>query len=284
MTQLTETELVDLSTSTTELLQTVGESILKRFRGSFEIHFKGQFDMVTEIDLAAEKTICDALKILTPDIPVLAEESFDPNRMDHLPLNPDSTFTWILDPIDGTTNFAHGFPHFAISLALFDNQSPVFGIIHDPSKDETFSAIKNHGFKVNGNTQTVSDASSLEESLVATGFPYKVRELKTNNLMEFCSMRLHCQGVRRFGSAALDLAYVAAGRLDGFWERWLKPWDTAAGILMVAEAGGKVTRIDGHDFSIFNPDIVATNARIHAKMVELLNGPLPDLPEFNTLF
>jgi myo-inositol-1(or 4)-monophosphatase len=182
-----------------------------------------------------------------------------------------------LDPLDGTTNFAHGLPHFAISIAPMLESKPVLGIVYNPAQNEMYTAIIHQGAYLNAEPIRPSTSKSLEKSLVATGFPYKVRELKQNNLKEFCAFRLECQGVRRFGAAALDLAYVATGRLDGFWERWLKPWDTAAGVLLVREAGGSVTRFDGSEYSIFHSDIVASNGTIHQSMLDVLKRPLPEL-------
>jgi len=263
-----------------DILETSGQTILDYYQGTFDVQFKGRFDMVTEADLTAEKQICRDLKKIDPSIPILAEESSGDLSLEPFSTDPDSSRQlWVLDPLDGTTNFAHGFPHFAISLALYENSQPYLAIIHDPVKQETFTAIKGKGARLNGSDLRVSHQNHLEQSLVATGFPYKVRELKENNLKEFCAFRLQCQGVRRFGSAALDLAYVAAGRLDGFWERWLKPWDTAAGILMVQEAGGLVSRFDGSPYSIFDSDLLTSNGLVHREMQEILTAPLPNLPK-----
>jgi len=268
------------------IMRRIGRRMRSALNASIDIQFKGRFDMVTEMDLAAEKQITEALASMTPDIPIMAEESEESgmsNRNLASPAPVDPGTCWILDPLDGTTNFAHGFPHFCISLALFVDSAPVMGLIYDPCKDEMFIARRGDGVTLNGAPVHISDTASLEHSLVATGFPYKVRELENNNLMEFCAFRLECQGVRRFGAAALDLAYVAAGRLDGFWERWLKPWDTAAGILMVTEAGGIVTRFDGSTYSINSPEILAGNPLIHDSMKKVLNRPFPPLPDFDQL-
>lgn len=252
-------------------------NILKHYFGSaIRIDFKGQNDMVTEADLASESAIISMLREITPDIPVMSEEEFETKdtSFEHQP-----ELIWILDPLDGTTNFAHKLPHFCISLALVANHEPIFGMIYDPIREEMFSTIKGCGAVLNGVSCSVSSVSRLSQSLVATGFPYKVRQIENNNLVEFCAFRLRSQGVRRIGAAALDLAYVACGRLDGFWERWLKPWDTAAGILLVEESGGKISHFDGSRFSIYSPQILSSNGKIHSEMLDVLNRPWPQLPQ-----
>lgn len=268
-----------ISQQVEHLVRDAGRRIMEISEASVDIHFKSRFNMVTEADLASEQMIIKGLKTITPDIDVLAEESSESaGGSSEIVSDPPGTI-WVLDPLDGTTNYAHGFPHFCISLALCRNSIPWFGVVFDPSKNEYFHAVRGHGTTLNGRPINVSDTSVLEQSLVATGFPYKVRELKQNNLAEFCAFRLHCQGVRRFGAAALDLAYVAAGRLDGFWERWLKPWDVAAGVLMVEEAGGRVTRIDGEPFSIFDTEMLASNGAVHLPMQKILDQALPPIPD-----
>ncbi|MGB3975802.1 MAG: inositol monophosphatase family protein [bacterium] len=252
-----------------------GGLIASSFNKAQRIQFKSRYDMVTETDLASEEAMISHLKTITPEIDILAEESSTNLTSYHLP----EGYLWVLDPLDGTTNFAHGFPHFAISIALVLNGKPVLGIVFDPIKNEMFTAIHGSGAFLNSNRLTVSTAASLDKSLLATGFPYKVREIKQNNLVEFCVFRLACQGIRRTGAAALDLAYVAANRLDGFWERQLKPWDTAAGILLVTEAGGMVSRFNGNDFSILHQEIVASNGKIHPAMIHVLTQDLPELPD-----
>lgn len=256
------------------VLREAGDRIMSFFSNPLAIEFKSRFDMVTEADKASEKYIIDFLTRLTPEVGILAEES----SADLSETVNDQPWLWVLDPLDGTTNFAHGFPHFAISIALVQKGDPVLGAVYDPLKSEMFTSIKGSGASLNGNALRTSSVANLERSLLATGFPYRVRELKQNNLMEFCAFRMECQGIRRFGAAALDLAYVAAGRLDGFWERWLKPWDTAAGILIVTEARGCISRFNGSDYKLTDPDIVASNGIVHQEMLQILNQPLPELP------
>ncbi len=258
-----------------QAVQQTGKLIVNSFTKTQHIQFKSRYDMVTETDLASEKAMINFLTTLTPEIDILAEESSSNLSDYHLP----EGYLWVLDPLDGTTNFAHGFPHFAISIALMLNGKPVLGIVYDPIKNEMFTAICGSGAYLNSNRLAVSTAASLDKSLLATGFPYRVREIRQNNLIEFCVFRMACQGLRRTGAAALDLAYVAAGRLDGFWERQLKPWDTAAGILLVTEAGGMISRFDGNLFSIVHQEIVASNGKIHPAMIDLLNQDLPELPD-----
>lgn len=273
---LSNINLEKLLTECTNISRNAGEILLKYFNAPMKVDFKGRYNMVTEADIQSEKYIIDKLTELTPDISVLSEEDSEKNTSS---ATDESRILWIVDPLDGTTNFTHGYPHFCISIALVMDNNPVLGIIYDPCRDELFHASAQSGVFCNGNPCQVSGNSRLETSVIATGFPYKVRELKKNNLIEFCALRLNTQGVRRFGAAALDLAYVAAGRLDGFWERWLKPWDTAAGILMVREAGGKVTRFNGKKYSLFEPEILATNQYIHDEMSHILTSNLPELPE-----
>jgi len=274
---ISENILFSLKEDVANLVQEAGELLLAFRSKRFTINFKSKFDMVTDADLASEQMILDKLQQLTPQIPVLSEEDYETSDQSCSDLE---GLLWLVDPLDGTTNFTHGFPHFCVSIALMENNKPLLGLIYDPCKKELFSAIYGHGTQLNGKKCHVTDTATLEYSLIATGFPYKVRELSENNLREFCIFRLHTQGVRRFGAAALDLAYVAAGRLDGFWERWLKPWDTAAGILMIQEAGGKVTKFDGSLYRVANPEILASNSLLHSEMIELLTKDWPPLPDF----
>jgi myo-inositol-1(or 4)-monophosphatase len=275
MTEMTQNFITEYYAICETVSRKAGQILLDYFDQPLEIDFKGQYNMVTEADLASEKFILKMLKQLTPDIPVLSEEESESAGKKG---NRNSGLEWIVDPLDGTTNFAHGFPHFCVSIALCNNKIPLLGVVLDPCRNELFGAMRGKGCTVNSQPCSVSGTSDLNHALIATGFPYKVRELTQNNLMEFCVFRLRTQGVRRIGAAALDLAYVAAGRLDGFWERWLKPWDTAAGILLVAEAGGYVSRFDGSDYLIDDTEIVAANVSIHETMVKILSADWPTLP------
>lgn len=225
---------------------------------------KGEVDLVTEMDWRAETLIAEALRSAFPDHSILAEEG---TRVEG-----PAPYRWLIDPLDGTTNYAHGFPVFCVAIALTREGVPVLGVAYDPSRDELFVAEQGRGASLNGDPIHVSDSASLNESLLATGFPHDIRENPRNNLAEYAAFSLRCRGVRRLGSAVLDLCYVAAGRLDGFWELRLGPWDVAAGALMVEEAGGRITDLEGGPFSIDKQQIVASNGRFHEEMVELLKG------------
>ena len=240
-------------------------SVLKALYGKpHQIDHKGEIDLVTEADWAAEKTIIPILTTDIPEIGVLAEESSSTKHL--IPEGP----VWIIDPLDGTTNFAHGFPWFAVSIGYAEEGEPRAGVIYAPMQDELFCAAKGCGAWLNGNRITVSKAGSLVDSLMATGFPYSIRQCSRNVIDALESMVLKCQGVRRAGAATLDLAYVACGRLDGFWEIGLKPWDTAAGVVILEEAGGRLSDFRGRPFSPFVPEVLATNGTIHQQASKIL--------------
>jgi len=216
-------------------------------------------DLVTEADEASEKEILAVIRKDFPKHCVLSEESGWQEAE-------NANALWVIDPLDGTTNYAHGYPIFAISIAFAFEGDVKVAVIYDPTRKELFSAIKNLGAYLNGTKIGVSNESRLEKSLLATGFPYD-RKAKTGydtNYPQFCNLTADSQGVRRGGAAALDLAYVAAGRLDGFWESGLKPWDMAAGALLVEEAKGQVTTYAGKKFRLDAPNILATNSHLHS--------------------
>lgn len=229
------------------------------------VEFKGEIDLVTEMDRKAEEVIVETISSAFPDHSILAEEREEVER--------PSTYRWIVDPLDGTTNYAHGYPVFCVSIALECNGEVLLGVVYNPVLKETFLAEKGHGATLNGIPIHVSNTERLERSLLATGFPYDIRRTEDNNLNHFCNFALRAQAIRRAGSAALDLCYVACGRFDGYWELRLKPWDVAAGSLMVREAGGRVTTFDGGPFDIYSDNILASNGRIHEEMVRVLSGP-----------
>lgn len=230
-----------------------------------DIRKKGRIDLVTETDLAVEALLKQTLGALVPEASFLAEES-------HGSLEP-GPLTWIVDPLDGTTNFAHGVPFVAISVALWQGGSVALGVVDLPLLSETFTAVRGAGAFLNGEPIHVSEASRLEESLVATGFPYAIHEHLDMILRHLRLMLLKTQGVRRPGAAALDLAFVACGRYDGFYELALKPWDTAAGMLLVQEAGGRVSEYDAaRPYGFGSGCILATNGRIHEEMSGVLGG------------
>ncbi|MBW2610172.1 MAG: inositol monophosphatase [Deltaproteobacteria bacterium] len=224
---------------------------------------KGEIDIVTEADLRSEEIILDILGRNFPNDSIITEEAGEYRRL------PERV--WIIDPLDGTTNFAHTFPFFAVSIALEIKKEMVLGIVFNPCLEEHFEAVKGKGAFFNKNPIRVSRARELRESLVATGFPYSVYKDPQGVMELLKKMVVHAQGVRRPGSAAIDLCYVAAGRLDGFWEEGLKPWDTAAGSLIVREAGGRVSNYEGVPYTPYQESIVAANPYIYDAMMEVLN-------------
>jgi myo-inositol-1(or 4)-monophosphatase len=228
-----------------------------------EIAFKGSpTNLVTEMDRRAEALIIEAIQAGFPGDAILSEERGT--------LGGPSGRRWIVDPLDGTTNYAHGISIFCVSIALEVDGQTRLGVVYDPSLDECFVAGRGRGAWLNGERLSVSDAPTLNASLVATGLPYNIRETPRNNLAEFAAFSLRCQGVRRMGSAVLYFCYVAAGRLDGYWELRVGPWDAAAGVLMVEEAGGRVTNLEGGPLNPERPEVVASNGRIHDEMLRVL--------------
>ena len=222
-----------------------------------------EINLVTEIDKQAEALIIKKIKQHYPSHNILAEESGEQNIQ--------SEYKWVIDPLDGTTNFTHSLPIFCVSIGVELNGAIVAGAIYDPSADEMFTAEKGRGAFLNGKKIHVSSNDSLINSLLVTGFPYNVKENPNHVVEHFVNMLMEGQGVRRLGSAALDLAYVAAGRLDGFWEVFLNPWDKAAGVLLVQEAGGKVTDFKNNPGSVYDVNTLATNGRIHQQMIAVLS-------------
>ena len=241
-----------------------GRLLASLYSRPHEIRFKGEIDLVTEADPAAEKIILEILGKEHPEVEILAEES----RSVYNAIPKETV--WIVDPLDGTTNFAHGFPWFAVSIAYTKKGKSLAGVIYAPMLDELFCACHGHGAWLNGRKMKVSATEKLTRSLLATGFPYDVRQRPEKVMAALEKVLTRSQGVRRAGAAALDLAYVACGRLEGFWEIKLKPWDTAAGILLVEEAGGMVTDFQGGPYSPFIPEIISSNGHVHGELVGLL--------------
>ena len=235
----------------------------ERLWGEHTLSYKGEVDLVTEVDRACEELIVNRIRGSFPTHSFLAEEEQYPGG--------DPSSRWIIDPLDGTTNYAHGFPWFCVSIAFEREKEVVLGVIYHCMMDEMFTAVKGEGAFLNGLAIGVSKRSPLRQSLIATGFPYDVARDNENNFDNFVELHLAARGVRRAGAAALDLAYVAAGRLDGYWECKLKPWDVAAGSLLVAEAGGRVTNHAGLPYSVYDHRILASNGSIHEEMLRLLN-------------
>jgi myo-inositol-1(or 4)-monophosphatase len=244
-----------------------------RYGQQVRVTKKGAIDLVTEVDLAVERCIRDMLQERFPDHALLAEESNDPARREVQP-----GYCWVLDPLDGTTNFAHGLPIFCVSLGLERDGEAVFGAVYEPLRRELFTAERGQGAFLNGERIGVSAADDLIEALLCTGFPYDVHQRVDELVGLFGRFLARARAVRRLGSAALDLCYVAAGRLDGFWEAFLKPWDTCAGALIVEEAGGRVTRWDGTPYQSRHHALVATNARLHAALLAIIQSHVAQTP------
>jgi myo-inositol-1(or 4)-monophosphatase len=227
-----------------------------------ETVYKGEVDLVTEFDMGSQEILVGRLSEAFPDHGFLAEESLArPGR---------SEYRWVLDPLDGTTNYAHTFPVFSVSAALEMKGRVVLGLVYDPMREELFSAEEGTGAFLNGSRIMVSDVSDLGRSLLATGFPYDIRTSPANNVDHWNRFLVRAQAVRRCGSAAMDLCYVACGRYDGFWEMKLKPWDVAAGALIVREAGGRVTDFKGRAHRLDVPETLASNGRIHQAMIDVI--------------
>jgi len=241
-----------------------GRILAERFGRKIEISNKSEIDLVTESDLASEKVIIDRIRTHYPRHSILAEESGASNPDDR-----ESGWRWIIDPLDGTTNYAHGYPCFCVSIALAYEGRMEIGVVYDPIRDEMFAAERGQGASLNSRRISVSSTMNLSAALLCTGFPYDVRE-RNDFARHFAGFIMKAQGVRRDGAAALDLAYVAAGRFDGFWEEGLKPWDVAAGALIIEEAGGRVSKYRGEPLDIYSPPIVASNGLIHDQMREVL--------------
>jgi myo-inositol-1(or 4)-monophosphatase len=264
-------DLVKIFEKTKDLVKEVGSFLRKAYSSSSEIYHKGTIDLVTSADIKSEELIKKGINEITPDIPIIAEESF----LEEKPLNQE--YFWLVDPLDGTTNFAHKLPWFAISIALMKEKEPILGIVYNPITEEFFYALKGEGAYLNEEPIKVSETEKLIDSLLCTGFPVsKILEKPDLFIPLFKEFMTRSQGVRRFGSAALDLAYVACGRYEGFWEPYLKPWDTAAGMLLVKEAGGEITDYFGNLYNPFINTVVASNGKIHSQMIEITSKYHPD--------
>ncbi len=246
---------------TSEIAREAGALLLPFFKRRIGFEYKGDVDLVTEADRASEKLIVSRIKAEWPSHDIMGEEGTR-----HVA---GGEYKWYVDPLDGTTNFAHGFPVFCVSMGLEHKGELVLGVIYDPTRDELFSAEKGSGTHLNGERVYVSKTTRLCESLLGTGFPSHKRH-KNPNIFFYHTLTLRSHGVRRAGSAALDLANVASGRLDGFWEFNLNPWDTAAGVVLVREAGGLVTRFDGSPFRLDSREVLGSNGIIHRELMETM--------------
>lgn len=248
-----------------ETARDAGRVLMEKY-GGVTVTKKGDINLVTEADLASEALIVERIKSHYPKHAILAEESGDAVIVDGT-----SQWKWIIDPLDGTTNFAHGYPCFCVTLALEHDSEIVVAVTYDPTRNEVFAAERGGGATLNNKPIRVSSTDELGNALIVTGFPYdfKKRADFARHLTEFL---LRSRGVRRDGSAAIDMAYVACGRFDGFWEEGLNPWDMAAGVLLIEEAGGQVSYYGGEKFSIYRPPILATNGLIHSQMSAVLTS------------
>jgi myo-inositol-1(or 4)-monophosphatase len=243
-----------------------GKLLLERRGSPFEISKKGPVNLVTEVDLAAEELIVGRIRDRFPSHAILAEEGGS--------VDGAAPIRWVIDPLDGTTNYAHGYPLYCVSIAIEFADELVAGVVYNPVARELFTAYRGEGAQLNGRSISVSAEEGLMDSLLCTGFSYRREEI-LKNLRLFNRVMDHARSVRRDGSAALDLCFVACGRFDGFWELSLHPWDVAAGSLIVREAGGSVTRFDGGPVGIRDPECLATNGRIHDAMIRVLTEAVP---------
>ena len=262
----------DFLTPMQELAREAGV-LLMSFFGKVSIEYKGEVDLVTKADRAAEKMIVERIRKQWPEHDLMAEEG---SRRET-----GSDFRWYVDPLDGTTNFAHGYPVFGVSMALEYKGERIAGVVFDPNRNEMFAAEKGSGAQLNGQPAHVSSTPLLKESLVATGFPSHKRH-KNPNINFYHQITLRSHGVRRAGSAALDLCYTACGRFDAYWEFNLNPWDTAAGVLLVEEAGGKVTNFSGGPFEISSREVLASNTLLHTEVLRefqaIIEGRVEGIP------
>lgn len=242
-----------------------GALLRDRLGTRIDISHKGSINLVTDVDLASEKLIREAISTYYPRHEILAEEGGLTES--------SSEYRWVVDPLDGTTNYAHGYPVFCVSIALEHQGEIVVGVVYDPMREELFTAERGGGAALNSRPIRVSMIDDLTQGILSTGFPYDIKTSKLTNLDHWANFAMNAQALRRDGAAALDLCYVACGRYDGFWELNLSPWDTAAGALIVAEAGGRVTDFTGGAFSNYKPEVVASNGKIHDLMIEVLETP-----------
>lgn len=241
-----------------------GELLMEYYKEDLSMYLKGDINPVTIADTESEKLIIGEIKKAFPHHSILAEETGGEKQ--------ESEWLWVIDPLDGTTNYAHHYPSFCVSIALLKKCKPIMGVIYHPLLNEFFYAERGNGAYLNDRPIKVSNVDKLDKAFLTTGFAYDVHETEDDNVDNFHAFLKRSMAIRRGGSAALDLAYTACGRFDGFWEMRLHPWDTAAGILMVEEAGGRVTTFDGGDFDIYKKEILATNGLIHNDMIDVLKG------------
>jgi len=248
-----------------ELARSAGDVLNHYARREKHVEFKGRANLVTIADKESEQLIIQSIRSRYPNHAILAEETGAVHA-----IQPGEEIQWIIDPLDGTTNFAHQFPFYCVSIGVEQGGEMICGAVYDPHRDEMFSATRGEGAFLNGEPLHVSDVDDLFYALLITGFPYNFRARIETVLTQFRGFLMEAQTVRRGGSAALDLCYIAAGRCDGFWELELNPWDTAAGRVIAQEAGARITDFKGHPYSIYMKEILASNGRIHEAMLKVL--------------
>jgi myo-inositol-1(or 4)-monophosphatase len=253
-----------------ETAREAGALLREGFDRPKQISYKGEVDLVTESDKRSEALVVERLRKHFPEHGIVAEEGGGAATV--------AKYCWHVDPLDGTTNFAHGYPCFAVSIGLAENGRPIVGAVFNPVYDELFTAARGEGAYLNGETIRVSQVEKLEASLVATGFPTHQRK-KSANINYYWQFTLRSHGVRRDGAAALDLCAVASGRFDAFWEFGLKSWDTTAGIVIVEEAGGQITDLQGRPYRLGGPSILATNGRVHKEVLDVAASIAEDAQE-----
>ncbi len=246
-----------------------GDLIRQRLGATLRVDKKGQTNLVTEVDTACEDLIRNLLLSAFPNHRILGEEGGE--------VGSDSPYRWLVDPLDGTTNFAQGYPFFAVSIGLEVEGRMAVGVVHDPTREETFWAIRGRGAWLDDRPIRVTDCREIGDALLVTGFPYDVRSCPDIHLDLFRDFVLKTRGIRRDGAAALDLCYVACGRFDGFWELGLSPWDMAAGSLIVTEAGGRLTDFAGRPLDLDGRHMVASNTKLHRPMLDTIEPHLPAL-------
>jgi myo-inositol-1(or 4)-monophosphatase len=253
-----------------EAANNAGTVIREAWGEAQEIEYKGAIDLVTPTDRASERRIIEVLRRRFPEHSMIAEEETNLS-------SGRGSYCWIIDPLDGTTNFAHSYPHFCVSIALERDGQIIVGLVYDPLRRECFSAVKGQNTTLNGKAIKISTVEKLDRALLATGFPYDRRENADQYLTYFKAFMTRTQGIRRSGSAALDLCYVACGRIDGFWELKLRPWDVAAASLIIEEAGGKLSDFSGNEFTIWGTETLASNNAIHEEMVSVAKSVRNDV-------
>ncbi|NLL43503.1 MAG: inositol monophosphatase [Firmicutes bacterium] len=247
----------------TKIAKQAGDLLLDIRRQGFEVAHKSGLDPVTDADKASENLIIKELQEYFPDFSIMAEEQGWVKES-------ESKFTWVIDPLDGTANYIHGFPHYSVSIALLKDKQPVAGVVYNPVLGELFSAKRGQGAFLNDQPIQVSAVSQVQQGLFATGFSGDSAKVSDASMLRFQKLTKLSHGVRRIGSGALDLCYVACGFLDGFWEKPINAWDIAAGVLILTEAGGKASGISGQELDLFAGEVAGTNGRLHRELIQLL--------------